>query len=82
MTQRIPKKLKVVNALGGKSEVRFGGRTVKVVVSINTDEDENVVAKRIHEAARGPNQRMAVTGISTTTDETEYWNRVFAGLPS
>ena len=76
------KKLKVVNVLGGKAEVRFNGRTVKVTVSVNTDEDENVVAKRIHDAACGPNKRMAVTGIHETKDETEYWNRVFAGLPS
>jgi len=42
------------------AEARFDGRTLKLTVLVNTDQDVNEVAERVKEAARGPGMHMAV----------------------
>lgn len=44
----------------GEVDLRYGERVVDVHVFINTDEDVNVLAKRIMDASRGPKLAMVV----------------------
>lgn len=45
---------------GGKLEARYGSRTIKLEVLVNTDEDLQTVATRVSQAVGGPGRRMAV----------------------
>jgi hypothetical protein len=75
------RKEQVMKNLGGKAKVLFSGRTVRVMVDINTDEDEVIVAKRVHDAACGPHKRMAVTSVAETKNDPDYWSKIFEKIP-
>lgn len=67
-----------VKAGGGKLEARFGGRTIKLEVWVNTDEDPHVVADRVAQAAKGPDLRMAVVagGVLDPEDGAKVWTKM------
>ncbi len=58
--QRRAQKPRDVAFGGGKLEARFGSRTIKLEVWINTDEDLQTAANRVSQAAQGPGLRMTV----------------------
>ena len=61
-------------------DVRYGGRTLRVEILINTDESESVVAQRVQAAAKGPKACMAVVSVGTCDpDEAAVvWERLIA----
>lgn len=67
-----------------KKEVRFGGRTLTVTVTINTDEAPNVVAERLHQAGQGPLRRMTVTSVAEVDGDTgrKFWDTLIKRQPS
>lgn len=62
----------------GDTDVRHGGRTIQVMVSVNTDEDEMVVLERVRAAARGPRVAMCVcsVGVMRAEDSAKLWEEV------
>jgi hypothetical protein len=54
----------------GDTGIRYGGRTLKFDILINTDEDQRVVAQRLHEAAKGPKKAMTLI-MATVVDPDE-----------
>lgn len=62
----------------GDTDVRHGGRTLQITVSVNTDEDEMTVLERVRAAARGPKVAMCVcsVGVMKPEDSAELWGRI------
>ncbi len=62
----------------GDTSVRFGGRTLEVVIRINTDETLEEVVSRTAPAAKGPASRMAlVSGRELSSEEaSKLWTLV------
>lgn len=62
----------------GYVDVRHGGRTLQVIVSVNTDEEEMVVLERVRAAARGPRASMCVCsiGVMRPEDSAKLWDRI------
>lgn len=61
-------------------EVRYGGRTLRLEIFINTDEAPEAVAERLAPAARGPRRDMAVTAISEVpvAEAMVFWSKMIA----
>lgn len=80
--QRRAQKARDVTFGGGQLEARFGGRTIKLEVWINTDEDLQTVATRISQAAGGPGKRMAVVqgDLLTPADGVKAWDEMLPVL--
>lgn len=62
-------------------EIRYGGRTLKVTVLVNTDEDEQAVVERIDGAARGSKDCMSVVMLDVVDPEQAkpVWDQIIAG---
>lgn len=60
------------------NDTLFGGRTVTVVIQINTDEDLAELAERMRVSAAGPNERMVrvSVGLMPVRDALRFWEAV------
>lgn len=65
-------------------KILFKGKTIQLLVFINTDEDVKEVASRVHLAARGPKERMTIVMNKPMTNEegTRFWNKMIRGQSS
>lgn len=50
--------------VGSEAAIGFDGRTVQIVVLINTDEPIQALVRRVQEAAKGPLNRMVLVAGS------------------
>ncbi len=65
---------------GGRAEIGHGGRTVQLIVIVNTDEDDQALAIRVHDfiaTTRGRPMTLARGEVMKHEEGVAIWETVF-----